>query len=452
VGEQQGDEQAMQWTVDLLRTAALSRTVQAAARRISWGIADQGVSSITNFAVGIVVARSLGATEFGAFSLAWVTYSVVLNLSRGLATDPLAVRFSGVAVERWRDAVARSSSTALLVGLATGGVSLIAGLLLGGTVGAAFVGLGVVLPALTLQDSWRFAFFAAGQGRRAFTNDVVWAAALLPALFIAAQTGTVFAFVVAWGASGGVAALFGIAQTGMFPRIAGIGGWVSTHRDLGMRYMVENVSISSAAQLRMYGLGAIAGLADVGSVRGAQLLLGPFLAVLMGMSLVSVPEAARVLQRSARRLPHFCLLLGASQAGAALLWGLALLFLLPAAAGQFLLGEVWPSAAALIVPTTLVVMAGSFSDGGMAGLRALGAAPRSLRAQILAAIAYVTGGLLGAALGGAAGSAWGVAAATAFGASVAWWQLRAGLRDHIVTTSPSGPPTARTDHEEASPR
>lgn len=41
-------------------------------------------------------------TAFGVFSLAWVTYGVVLNVSRGLATDPLVVRFSGVPGASWR--------------------------------------------------------------------------------------------------------------------------------------------------------------------------------------------------------------------------------------------------------------------------------------------------------------------------------------------------------------
>ena len=55
------------------------------------------------------------------------------------------------------------------------------GLVVGGVVGGAFLGLGIVLPALLLQDCWRYAFFAAGQGRRAFLNDAVWAVALVPA-------------------------------------------------------------------------------------------------------------------------------------------------------------------------------------------------------------------------------------------------------------------------------
>ena len=63
-------------------------------RRLGWGVADQGVSSLTNFPVNIYIARKLGAVQFGAFSLAYVTYSFALNASRGLATDPLLVRFS----------------------------------------------------------------------------------------------------------------------------------------------------------------------------------------------------------------------------------------------------------------------------------------------------------------------------------------------------------------------
>jgi O-antigen/teichoic acid export membrane protein len=405
------------------------RGVNAAARRISWGLADQAVSSITNFAVGIVVARSLGATGFGIFTLVWVTYGVVLNVSRGLATDPLTVRFSGVDPASWRAAVARTSGTAVLVGGVTGGMSLLLGAILGGPAGAAFVSLGLVLPALLLQDSWRFAFFAAGVGRKAFTNDLVWAVALVPALIGAANGGTVTGFVLAWGLSGAVAAAYGCVQTRLRPRPTAVLDWLRQQRDLGLRYLVENVTNSGGQQLRMYGLGAIAGLADVGAVRGAQLLLGPFLAVLMGLSLVAVPEAARVLRRSRHRVPQFCLFLGGGQAGAALAWGLGLLFLLPEEVGRFALGSVWPAASMLILPTTLSVMNASLSSGAAAGLRALGAARRSLRAQLVASAAYVTGGLVGAALAGALGSSWGVALGSLFGVAIWWWQLVAGLRE-----------------------
>ncbi|MFI9024227.1 hypothetical protein [Streptomyces sp. NPDC053560] len=397
--------------------------------RLSWGLADQAASSMSNFVVGIYVARSLGVTAFGVFSLAWVTYGVVLNVSRGLATDPLVVRFSGVPEASWRQAVARSSGTALGVGAAIGAACLVAGLALGGSVGPAFACLGVVLPGLLLQDAWRFAFFAAGTGRKAFVNDLVWGVALVPAMVVAARVGSVAAFVLAWGASAAVAAAYGCLQSGIRPRLSGARGWLREQRDLGYRYLVENVSLSGASQLRAYGLGAIVGVGAVGAVRGAELLLGPFLAVLMGLSLVTVPEAARVLRQAPHRLGRFCLLLGGGQAAAALLWGGALL-LMPDRLGALVLGDVWHSAAQLIVPITLGVAGAGLGTGAAAGLRALGAARRSLRCQLFASACYVGGGLGGAVAAGTVGSAWGVAAATVGGSAVWWLQLRYALREH----------------------
>ncbi|MFI0716882.1 hypothetical protein ACH4SK_41190 [Streptomyces inhibens] len=401
--------------------------------RLSWGLADQAASSMSNFVVGIYVARSLGVTAFGVFSLAWVTYGVVLNVSRGLATDPLVVRFSGVSDASWRGAVARTTGTALGVGSAIGAACLVAGLALGGRVGPAFAALGVMLPGLLLQDAWRFAFFAAGTGRKAFVNDVVWGVALVPAMVVAARVGSVAAFVLAWGASATVAAGYGYLQSGIRPRMTEARGWLREQRDLGYRYLVENVSLSGAGQLRAYGLGAIVGVGAVGAVRGAELLLGPFLAVLMGLSLVTVPEAARVLRRAPHRLGSFCLLLGGGQAAAALLWGGALL-LMPDRLGELVLGGVWHSAAELIVPVTLGVAGAGLGTGAAAGLRALGAARRSLRCQLFASACYVGGGLGGAAVAGTVGSAWGVAAATVSGSAVWWLQLRSALREHHQDT------------------
>ena len=62
------------------------RLTRKAGRRLGWGIADQAVSSLTNFAVNIVIARELGAEQYGAFALVYVTYGFALQASRGLAT------------------------------------------------------------------------------------------------------------------------------------------------------------------------------------------------------------------------------------------------------------------------------------------------------------------------------------------------------------------------------
>jgi len=156
------------------------RPVRQIGRRLSWGVADQAVSSLTNFAVNIYIARYLGAVQYGAFSLAFVTYGFALQASRGLATDPLLVRFSATDVPTWRRAVANCTGTATAVGMATGACVLAAAALLSGVTRQAFLALGLTLPGLLLQDSWRFAFFALGRGSLAFLNDPQRRAAIGP--------------------------------------------------------------------------------------------------------------------------------------------------------------------------------------------------------------------------------------------------------------------------------
>jgi O-antigen/teichoic acid export membrane protein len=148
--------------------------------RLSWGLADQAMCSLTNFVLSGYIAHELGATQFGAFSLAYLTYGFANNASRGLSIEPLLVRFSGPELTRWRRATGGCTGTALLVGLAAGALALLAGALIGGTTGLAFVALGLTLPGLLLQDSWRYCFFAVGRGRQAFVNDTIWALVQVP--------------------------------------------------------------------------------------------------------------------------------------------------------------------------------------------------------------------------------------------------------------------------------
>lgn len=413
-------------------------------RRLGWGVSDQAMSSLSNFVLGIVVAKSLGAADFGAFSLAYVTYGVIINASRGLATDPLVVRFSGKETPAWRKAVADSSATAAAVGLITGVACIVVGLVVPNQeVKQAFLALGFGLPGLMLQDSWRFAFFAVGKGNKALLNDLVWSVLLIGALVGLLVSGhrNVFLCMLAFGATATIAAGFGVLQTGIVPRPSGVIHWVVDHHALGTRYLVENVSIGAARQVRMFVLGAAAGLASVGYVRAAEILMGPFLVVLMGVSQVAVPEASHVLKRAPRKLARFCFGLGAVEAVAAAVWGVVILALLPLGLGDLLLGpKLWPQAAALLTPVNIGMALACFSTGAAAGVRALGAAPRSLRAQLISSVLYVLGGGLGAYYWGAAGSCWGVAIATTIAAFVWWAQLRRGLAEHLTATGVGGAP------------
>jgi O-antigen/teichoic acid export membrane protein len=412
-------------------TAVLQRLRSHAVRRLGWGLADQVVSSLSNFVVSIYVVHTLGAVQFGAYSLAYVTYGFVLNASRGLATDPLMVRVSGTDLPTWRRAVADCSGTAVFVGLAAGACVLAVAAVLGGAAGAAFLALGLTLPGLMLQDSWRYSFFALGRGGQAFLNDAIWVVTLLPVLVVLRESGhaDVFSFVFAWGVTGAIAAAVGPWQARVVPKVAGTWRWVSEHRDLGPRFLAEGTSQSAATQIRAYTIGLVLGLAALGSMQAALTLFGPTTILFLGMGLVAIPEAARVLRRSPRHLPLFCLVITGGLSIAALGWGIFLLVALPRGFGLWLLGPIWRSTYPLILPAMLGVMGQGCSAGAGTGLHALGAARRSLRQTLFGSGLYIVGSLAGAAAGGAAGALWGVAVAVWVSAAYGWWLLRVAQRE-----------------------
>src|SRR5215469_8208702 len=88
------------------RVAAFLRLQGHRVRRLGWGVADQAASSVSNAAVSIYVARTLGAVQFGRRTLARVTRA---RAPRGLlvrAADPHLGRVGGTDEKSWRRAVA----------------------------------------------------------------------------------------------------------------------------------------------------------------------------------------------------------------------------------------------------------------------------------------------------------------------------------------------------------
>jgi O-antigen/teichoic acid export membrane protein len=414
------------------------RVVRKAAHRLSWGIADQGMSSLTNFLLIAFVARSLGAAQFGAFSLAYVTYGFAINASRGLAIEPLLIRFSATSLPAWRRATAGATGTALVVGLVGGILGLAVAPLIGGTTGQAFCALGLTLPGLLLQDSWRYAFFALGKGQQAFFNDAVWAAVQIPALVLLKVTGhaEVFWFVLAWGSAAGVGAAVGSLQAKVLPSLTSAAQWLVRHRDLGPRYLVENTGTNSVAMLRSYSVTSILGLTAIGDIQAASVLLGPFNIILFGVSIITIPEGARLLRNSPRRFPLFCVAVSGGLILLALPWTAALLIAMPHGLGQLMLGKLWRAAYPLVVPTALATMATCAAAGANLGLHALGAARRSLRGVLLTAGLVLVSGIVGALVAGIEGTLYFTAAAAWAGNGLSWWQLRQALHESPQVSMP----------------
>ena len=381
-------------------------------RRASWGVADQGLSSLTNFALGIFVARSATTAGFGAFSIVFTTFTVTLGLSRALTSEPLVVRCSDRSELEWRQGTVAATGTALAVGIALGLGCGLVGWTVGGTLAAPFLALGATLPGLLLQDCWRYAFFANGEGRKAFLNDALCGAVLVVLFGVLLRSGvaSIGLLVLAWGGAATVGALAGARQSGVVPVPQQARAWATRHRDLIPRYLGEFVASSGAGQLSVYGVGLIGGLATLGSFRAGYLLFGPLQVLFMGIGLVAVPELVRFLRRSPRHLYLASSGLSVLLATVALAWGMVVIPM-PASVGRAILGSTWSTAHALALALTVGWSASGIIAGTAAAIRALAAARQGLKARVAGSLFAIAGALLGVVLGGARGAAWGLSIA-----------------------------------------
>ncbi len=171
--------------------------------------------------------------------------------------------------------------------------------------------------------------------------------------------------------------------------------------------------------------------------------MGPFFVIFMGISLVTVPEAARSLRKSTRHLWRYCILVGIGLTAAAVAWGVILEVALPRGLGALLLHQgKWEAAYSLVPWMVLSMMGATAVAGAMAGLRALGAAKRSMRVNLISTATYVFLGVTGALVHGVYGSVEGTALATWIAAALYWRQLRIGLREYSASLEDQAAPNS----------
>lgn len=396
--------------------------------RAFWTLADQAVSSLTNAALALVVARSVDGADFGAFSIALFTFGFVVGTGRAMVCDPFVIHYSddagpahaaGRPADR-RQAAREASGAATAYGVVTGLACAVAGLVVEGHAGAALLALGLSLPGLLVQDFWRHAFFAAGRPRSAAANDVVWAVVQFAAVgaLLATGHGSVFLLTLAWGGAALVAAVVGGRQAGVLPDPRAAFRWFRATRELNVRLGLDHVVNMGAVNLSIYLVGAIAGLIAVGAIRAAQVLLGPLQLLFFGLSAFALPVLSP-LAASGARLRRPAILLSGGITLVAVAW-VGVLLLLPHRVGVALLGDSWDGAWSVLLPIGAVMVAIAWSTGARVGLKALRRADLLVRVTVTHAPFVIVLGVLGAALDGARGAAVGYAAADLFGTVLIW--------------------------------
>jgi len=402
-------------------SAARSTPRRGLARRVGWSVADQALSSLTNFATGVLIASTLAPLHFGAFSVAFAIYLVALNLTRAVASEPFAVRYGDVPDGEWRIGAAAASGTAVVTGVVGAAFCLVGALLASGPLRPALMALAIAMPGLLLQDSWRFLFATGRRGSSAFAVDLTATVILLPLLLLLRDPPDAGLPVLIWGVAGLGAAAMAVALGRVRPDVGRALGYVRSNADLARPFAGEAALGLAAGQTVTFVLGAAVGLEAAGAYRAAQLLLGPVQVLFMGLALIAVPEAVRLIARG--RPPNrvaasisatLLLLIG--------LWTAAVLSV-PAELGERVLGENWAPALPIVPPLALAFGGLVTAAGAGIVLRARAQARRSLGARAVDAVSGLIGGTMGAVAGGALGAAWGIAAGAWIGAAAFWFML-----------------------------
>lgn len=376
-------------------------------RKLSWNLVDQGLSAASNFALAIVVARSVDASEFGAFAIALMVYGISVAATKSVVGQPLQMRYSSADPLAQRAEISRATGFVLPIGAALAVVAAVIGLLVSGSVGSSMLALAIVLPVLLVQDSCRMAMFTIGKPAWAAAIDAVWTVvqfALLAALLLTGHQ-QVWLLIIAWGVAAGISALLGLVLLRVRPMILQGLGWFRSQRHL-IRYLFPEYLLGlGAAQFGIVLVGVVASADAVGSLRAAQVLLGPLLILATAAFQFAVPEMASRPSMTSRQRAAF---------GLGISGGLGLitiayvggLLLMPGWAGAALFGDSWAGAAAVLLPMGLASLASSQANGPAGVLYAMGRAQWTFRITLVKGPVTMVVLLLGAALWAAPGAAW----------------------------------------------
>ncbi len=414
--------------------------------RATWSLADQGLSSLSNFGVSLVAARELPGSGFGSYVLAFYAYTLCLGVAYAVGSEPYQVRFSHTPFSAdLRRARGQLLGTTLAVAL-MGTILLLAVAAVSGSLRAPFVVAGLALPGLLLQDVTRQLYFADGRPWWATLSDGLWvavSAGAIAVLWVSGGMHSSYLLLAAWACGAWVGAAFGLLHLGVVPRLNGIGAWLRENSSMAVSFTADFVSMAVAGQLVIYLLPLIVSLSAVGSMQGAALLYGPLAVVMTGSRAFGVPEGVRIRHGGPMALRRFEGGYGAGLFAIAAVYFAAVL-LLPATWGRFILGASWAGSSPLLLWVGLSMLGTALAVAPAQGLRILAAGRRILLARAVDAPITIALSITGAFLGGVSGAAMGLGAAKLLAAGIWWLQFLRACRDDRKGCSPhpAGPETA----------
>ena len=226
----------------------VSKEQKSAPRGAIFGFIDQSLFSATSFAMAIEVARHATPTQYGAFSVAYVAYTLVLGVVEAFAAETFLVRGVNLDVTLQRRMLGYASGVAVATGVLCAALALLVATPGGGPFALVLPAMFVLAPLLFVQDVWRFGFFAMGRPAAAALNDLVWATLLGVGFLGGFLSRDWTSFVWIWAAAGATCGVLGAIQSRVVPRIFGFSRWTREHGAAAWRFAGEYLSLYGAAQ------------------------------------------------------------------------------------------------------------------------------------------------------------------------------------------------------------
>lgn len=389
--------------------------------RVLWGIASQGLNSLSNFLVVLAVAKVGSPETLGSFSLIYATYTFAVTLNRAAVSTPLLLHVD-------------DESDAARVTLVSGGatVSLLWASIMAVPIGVVTlltpsppgisVVLAVSLPILLFQDHLRYANLAVRPSRAA-RMDVVWLTVQigLLAYIAAAGMGSPTAVVVAWCIGGAASWVVGLWFTDTCtPSYHRMKEYLATYGRESHRLASEALSNAVATNAVPFVVAGGASLGAAGVLRAAQTLFAPLSVIIGGLVPVVLVTGKRLIV--AGRSPNWLLVRWITIiATMSALYSLTLIAV-PNSWGVRLVGDSWYLAATLLFPLGVQAVMRGFFTGPPVLLRALDRLRTVSRIAWTLVPSSIALPWIGGLVGGAVGAAWGIAAA-ALVASLVWMEV-----------------------------
>jgi O-antigen/teichoic acid export membrane protein len=260
---------------------------------------DQCVSSASNFAVAVVVARVAGVAGLGEFSLAYAAWLVLAATHRSLITDPMAIE-NDVNQPDAKARIRAGLASELTLGLAAAATFAVVGTLL--TLGnqrgfgVSFIALAPWLPFLLAQDYWRWVGFMKAAPGQALANDLVFDAMQAVAFvsLIAVSLHSAAVAIGAWGLGAAAGAVYGLFQHSIRPTLSGGIDRIRRRWAMSKWLVMSSTTGWGASQSYSVLTAAFLGPVGLGGLKAAQgLVSGPSLVLLQAGGSISLPEASK---------------------------------------------------------------------------------------------------------------------------------------------------------------